>query len=271
MMLQSDLFFGSANRLYQHVKALLAREPQCRFLIFDFHLVTGIDSSATHSFEQIKRAAGDCGARIVLVNLTEELRRAFRTIGFMSDEIIVGPDLDRALESCEQEVIDARRTNSVEGRSLREWLSEALNSAEYGDQLAALCRQVEFHAGDIIARQGEASNSMHFILEGRIGIIVTVDDGQPVRVRSLGRHTTVGELGLVTRRPRTATIKAEAAGVLYELSVGAFEQIEHQNAGLSQALFRYLITMTAARTRFREPGHRCAAALTRIPCVAASG
>lgn len=47
MMLQSYLFFGSANRLYQHVKALLAREPQCRFLIFDFHLVTGIDLSAT--------------------------------------------------------------------------------------------------------------------------------------------------------------------------------------------------------------------------------
>ena len=28
--LQSYLFFGSANRLYQHVKALLARHPECR-------------------------------------------------------------------------------------------------------------------------------------------------------------------------------------------------------------------------------------------------
>ena len=54
--LQSYLFFGSANRLYQHVKALLARHPECRFLIFDFKLVTGIDSSAAYSFAQIKRA-----------------------------------------------------------------------------------------------------------------------------------------------------------------------------------------------------------------------
>src|SRR6202020_1730300 len=34
--LQSYLFFGSANRLYQHVKALLTRHPGCRFLVFDF-------------------------------------------------------------------------------------------------------------------------------------------------------------------------------------------------------------------------------------------
>jgi SulP family sulfate permease len=44
MALQSYLFFGSANRLYQHVKTLLERQLKCRFLIFDFRLVTGIDS-----------------------------------------------------------------------------------------------------------------------------------------------------------------------------------------------------------------------------------
>ncbi len=55
--LQSYLFFGSANRLYQHVKTLLAHSPECRFLIFDFKLVTGIDSSAAYSFAQIKRTA----------------------------------------------------------------------------------------------------------------------------------------------------------------------------------------------------------------------
>ena len=43
MSLQSYLFFGSAHRLYQHVKGLLASQPDCRFLVFDFRLVTGID------------------------------------------------------------------------------------------------------------------------------------------------------------------------------------------------------------------------------------
>ena len=43
MALQSYLFFGSANRLYQHVKTLLAEQRACRFLIFDFQRVTGIE------------------------------------------------------------------------------------------------------------------------------------------------------------------------------------------------------------------------------------
>src|SRR5262249_17232145 len=77
MSLQSYLFFGSANRLYQQVKEMFAREPDCRFLVFDFRLVTGIDSSAVHSFTQIKRAADEVGARLVLVNLSPKLAEAF--------------------------------------------------------------------------------------------------------------------------------------------------------------------------------------------------
>src|SRR5208282_219453 len=87
MALQSYLFFGSTNRLYQHVKALLAQHRQCRFLIFDFRRVTGIDSSATQSFAQIKQATSEAGARIILVRLTPELERVFRAARFIADDI----------------------------------------------------------------------------------------------------------------------------------------------------------------------------------------
>ena len=114
LALQSYLFFGSANRLYQHVKALFARQPECRFLIFDFRRVTGIDSSATQSFAQIKQAATEAGSRIVLTNLSPELERPFRSAGFLSDGVIVAADLDRALESCEQAIIDAHQAEGSE-------------------------------------------------------------------------------------------------------------------------------------------------------------
>src|SRR5262245_3734627 len=65
MKLQSYLFFGSANRLYRQVKTLLAERPECRFLLLDFQLVTGIDSSARHSFAQIWQTADKAGAHLV--------------------------------------------------------------------------------------------------------------------------------------------------------------------------------------------------------------
>jgi SulP family sulfate permease len=250
MALQSYLFFGSANRLYQHVKARLAQQRQCRFLIFDFQRVTGIDSSATQSFAQIKQAATEAGARLVLVKLSPELERAFRSARFISDDIVVASDLDRALESCEQAIIEAHRAEATDSRSLRAWLSEALGDAHLADWLAEYCRRLEVRAGDVIARQGDPATSMHFILEGRVGIIVDLPEGRTARVRSLGGHTTVGEMGLITQSPRSATIQAEAASVLYVLDADAFERIKHERPALSQALLGYVIKVLTERLSF---------------------
>jgi len=250
MALQSYLFFGSANRLYQHVKALLARHPETRFLIFDFRHVTGIDSSATQSFAQIKQAATEAKARIVLVNLTPALERPFRSARFISDDIIVASDLDRALESCEQAIIEAHRAEGGEARSLRAWLSDALGNAQYGEILAEYCHRLEVQAGDIIARQGDPAASMHFILEGRVGVIVDLPEARSTRVRSLGQHTTVGEMGLITRSTRSATIQAESASVLYELDAEAFDRIKREHPALSQALLAYVIAVMTERLSF---------------------
>jgi len=250
MTLQSYLFFGSANRLYQHVKALLSARPDCRFLIFDFRLVTGIDSAATHSFAQIKQAAAACGTHVVLVNLTPDLQRAFRTARFLSDDIVIASDLDRALEFCEQSIIDIHRTAVADARSLRVWWSDALGSAANADRLAEYCRRLEVPAGQIIAREGDPAASMHFILEGRVGIVVDMGDGRTMRVRSLGPHTTIGEMGLITGRPRSATIAAEADSVLYELTAEDYERIKREEPELSQAVLGYIVSVMSERLSF---------------------
>ena len=250
MALQSYLFFGSANRLYQHVKALLAKERQCRFLIFDFQRVTGIDLSATQSFAQIKQAAAEAGASIVLVKLGPELERPFRSASLIADDVVVASDLDRALELCEQAIIEAHRAEVSDLRSLRAWLSEALGDAQLADRLAEYCRRLEVQPGDVIARQGDPATSMHLILEGRVGIIVDLPEGRTARVRSLGGHTTVGEMGLITQSPRSATIQAEAASVLYVLDADAFERIKREQPALSQALLGYVITVLTERLSF---------------------
>lgn len=122
MALQSYLFFGSANRIYQNVKSMLAQQPDCRFLIFDFRRVTGVDSSATQSFAQIKQAASNAGAKIVLADLAPEVERLFRAAKFISNDIIVAPDLDRALEICEEKIIELHRAPDGEfARSAPGW------------------------------------------------------------------------------------------------------------------------------------------------------
>jgi sulfate permease, SulP family len=128
--------------------------------------------------------------------------------------VILADDLDHALEACEKAAIAAHSGEGSDARSLRQWFAQALGRADYADELAEACERIEVDQDGIIASQGDPADSMHFILEGRVGIIVEMGPGRPVRVRSLGPHTTIGEMGLITRQLRSATIQAEVPSVL---------------------------------------------------------
>jgi sulfate permease, SulP family len=248
--LQSYLFFGSANRLYQHVKALLARHPECRFLVFDFKLVTGIDSSAAYSFAQIKRTAQDRGIKLVLVHLPAAAEKALRSSEFISHEVSIVPELDHALEWCENEIIAQHQGHEQEEASLRDWFKRILGTEEDAVELTSRCERLEVDAGEIIVRAGEAADSMHFILDGRVGIMIPAGEGGTTRVRSLGRYTTIGEMGLVSHAPRSATIQAEVASVLYVMGAHQFEALKIENPMLGQKLLTYFVSVMAERLSF---------------------
>jgi SulP family sulfate permease len=248
--LQSYLFFGSANRLYQHVKALLAQHPECRFLVFDFKLVTGIDSSAAYSFAQIKRTAHDRGIKLVLVHLPPAAEKALRSSEFISNEVSIIAELDHALEWCENEIIARHQGLEREEASLRDWFTQILGTEHDAAALMHRCQRIEVVAGETIVSAGDAADSMHFILDGRVGIMVPADEGRTTRVRSLGRYTTIGEMGLVSHAPRSATIQAEVASVLYVLSADQFEAIKADDPALSQKLLTYFVSVMAERLTF---------------------
>ena len=248
--LQSYLFFGSANRLYQHVKALLARHPECRFLVFDFKLVTGIDSSAAYSFAQIKRTAHDLGIKLVLVHLPVAAEKTLRSSEFISNEVNVIAELDHALEWCENEIIAQHQCREQEEASLRDWFAKILGTEHDAVELMHRCQRIEVDAGETIVRAGDAADSMHFILDGRVGVMIPADEGRTTRVRSLGRYTTIGEMGLVSHAPRNATIQAEVASILYILSTRQFEAIKSEDPALSQKLLTYFVSVMAERLTF---------------------
>jgi sulfate permease, SulP family len=91
---------------------------------------------------------------------------------------------------------------------------------------------------------------MHFILEGRVSVVVNGGNRPKVRVRSLGPHTMIGEMGLIAGQPRSATIEAEVPSVLYVLNADAFERVRATNPALFQALLAYVVTVMAERLSF---------------------
>jgi len=67
-------------------------------------------------------------------------------------------------------------------------------------------------------------------------------------------------MGLITQRPRSATIQAETDSVLYELSADDYERIKREHPALSQALLGYVVAVMAERLSF---ANRAAGVLQR--------
>lgn len=73
--------------------------------------------------------------------------------------------------------------------------------------IAARCEIVRYAAGAILMRQGEDGSFAAVVLEGEIDIFVEIPPG-PVHMATVGQNHIVGELGLLTGTPRTATAVA---------------------------------------------------------------
>jgi sulfate permease, SulP family len=160
------------------------------------------------------------------------------------------PELDHALERCENEVITQHRGLAQEEACLHDWFVGLLGSEDKAVELIRHCQRLEVAAGDVIVRAGDAADSMHFILDGRVGVMVPAEGGRSTRVRSLGRYTTIGEMGLVSHAPRSATIQAEVASVLYVLTAEQFEAIMNGDPILGRKLLTYFVSVMAERLNF---------------------
>ena len=78
-------------------------------------------------------------------------------------------------------------------------------------------------AGQMIVRQGEAADRFYMIESGSFVVTQESEPGAtPVVLRHLGANQVFGELGLLLGSPRTATVTAEADGVLLELAASDF-------------------------------------------------
>ncbi len=90
----------------------------------------------------------------------------------------------------------------------------------------------EFLPGDILMREGENQNKVHFIFEGVIEIVKTSAEGDPVPLARLGRGEIVGEVALQPN-PSQSTVVIRAIEKTQSLCLPreAFEDMMENSPG----------------------------------------
>jgi CRP-like cAMP-binding protein/MFS family permease len=90
------------------------------------------------------------------------------------------------------------------------------------ERLAAACTPADFAAGQPIVREGEPADALYVILEGSVGVTAHGESGAEQRLRTMGPETYFGEIGLLERIPRTATVTAEEPTRCYRIDGDEF-------------------------------------------------
>lgn len=265
--LQGYLFFGTANGVLERVRQRLNNQalPSPRFVLLDFRQVHSLDASATLSMSKLKQLAQSYGFILILTHLSPGLERQ------LTPELLTRahrdlwhtfPDLDHALEWCEEQILAESQDETIEGMSAdgepdpfsrllglltakngeREENSPAERTVgmNYVEQLGVA-------AGDFLIRQGDPPKGLYFLETGQMTAQLTLDNGHAIRLRTMHPGTTIGELGVYAKTAASASVVALESSTLYFLSLEHLEDMERDDPEMAAVVHRYIARLVSER------------------------
>lgn len=243
--LQGVLFFGTAIRLLDEIRAALA---DTRIVLLDFRLIHGADGSAIVVLKRVQAVCREAGVHLVLTGLTPRMAALIAAGGFdlKAPHVRQFADLDRGLEWCEDFLLKDTDAPWV----LAEVLDRALTPP--GSRLlGVLCEKRRLSAGETLIRQGDPSDEMFLVERGRVRVLLRLgpnaDDWK--RLRTYGPGTVVGEMGFFSSEPRSADVVAEAESEVLCITRERLTEMETSHPELARAIHRHVINTLAQRVR----------------------
>ena len=136
-------------------------------------------------------------------------------------------------------------------------LFEMLSPAEV-DVLAELSRSVQFAPGDVLVREGEVGSSLFVLVAGEVDV-VRAEGGAEKVIASLAAPASLGEMSLIDREVRSATLRARGPVTALHLTAENFASFRKRSRdGFT------LFALNVARVlsaRLRETNKKLAARL----------
>jgi len=252
LALQGYLFFGTSDRLLQHFKKQIGTEEQSsiRYVVFDFHLVTDIDTSAANSFVRMKQFAGSHGVTLVFSSLSREIREQLERSGFFDKNDTVSKnfaDFDHALEWCEEAILEKAAQGISNRVPIRVMIEEIFDRKPHVALFRKCLKMKQIAPGEVLFKQGDPADSMFFIESGKITILIMLGKNNYIRLQTLGGGTVMGEMGLYSNAPRSATAVARQPSVLYELDGRYFSLLQKKYPSITAKFQEFIIKTLAQR------------------------
>lgn len=251
VLLDGVLFFGNAEDLSAKVKQLFL---QADMVALDMRGVSDIDVSGANILANLASKSRVQNKNLLFCGVSEPLYAIVKGVlprGAAAD-VSIPRDLDAALEWMEEMSLQlhAERRDRADVLDLRD--IDFLSGLSMGelDRLGELLTKREFAAGDTICREGEDGNRMWLLAKGSVSVrLISADGRMNLRIASLSRGTTIGEMALIEEARRSATIVADEHVVCYELLRDGYTRLLSEHPVIATKLLTNLSRELARRLR----------------------
>ena len=245
--LRGYLFFGSAWPLVAKLRQSLESPAPPVCLIIDMESVSGFDYSAINVLGRFMQSAVAAGLRVSLSSTSRSLQSGLESNvpAATFAQVEIAPNEDRALENCENFLIevwksapgdaDVKRASllSSTAEELDRFLERQVLFEELIEELEPWWDARAFAAGDKL--QAVEEDELQILIVGR----ASAHDAAGMRLCQRGAGDLVSPMQRVDAR--AASITAEESGRLLVLSRETRLWLEEHETALAMKLYRYLL------------------------------
>lgn len=245
--LQGDLVFSTVEVT---VRRIVDASDSLDIAAIDFKRVTNIEDSSARILLELIRTMGISGKYLLLVSLQQ---RHSKFIRFLQEQLTgddqertwlrVFPDMDIALEWCENRMIERQRQDesSHDPVALSEHdLCRGLTPQDV-EFLKTLLKRRSYEPGELIVRKGELADEIYLLMSGEVSVRVDLPNGQIKRLSTLSPGMAFGEIAVINRSERSADVHADKHVECYLLSTTAFNELGETNPMIKLTLLQNLL------------------------------
>ena len=248
--LRGYLFFGSVHRLVEQLEEPLGESPPPSFIVLECSGLLGFDVSSTATVCAYLQTACSSGVRLVICAAPYDLRSVVkqelppRSV----HELRFEPDLDRALEHCEDASIAAHVSDPATSATrvgllervapeVEAHLDRQILFAELVARLKPWLERRTYEMADVVAAPSTGAFAVQLLVAGRVSVV----DADGERLFQCGVGDAIGQLPTFGVNATMNTAVAEEPCVTMLLGPQEQESLEATEPALAVKLYRFLM------------------------------
>lgn len=249
IMLTGFIFFGTANKLCVQLRERASSKtlPALKYILLDWRQVTGMDSSTVYSLQKIQQLSMSNEIELIFTHVPESIK-AILDNNLLAEYLKYFSELNHGLDWCENQILaDFHKDNDFS--TFENILADSGVSYSEINTISYFFNRKEIPENHYLIRQGDTAEKLYFIESGCLDVFSESESGKRTYLQRISMGLFVGEIGLILKQPRTASIVTTKPSVIYEISLDNLELMK-KDAIVAYAEFERVMILLLAKRLF---------------------